>query len=150
MRWLIVGIGGWLWAQASSSVSLPEIERALAQMGPLILNHEDMEFKDSLNREFIALWLKAFSVPEAFSYPFDSVVTVSDLCPPDSAFRILTWQIVDFEQRQHYYYGIVVRRWRKDKKSPWQVRAYVLQEIPEVLQEDDIERRTLDHTQWVG
>jgi hypothetical protein len=150
MRWLFVGLGGWLWAQASSPVSLPEIEQQLAKIGPIILNHEDMALKDSLNKEFLALWLKAFSVPEAFSYPFDSVVTVSDLCPPDSAFRILTWQIVDFEERDHYYYGIVVRRWRKDKKSPWQVRAYVLKEIPEVLQEDDIEQRTLDHTQWVG
>lgn len=150
MRWLFVGLGGWLWAQASSPVSLPEIEQQLSRIGPIILNHEDMALKDSLNKEFLALWLKAFSVPEAFSYPFDSVVTVSDLCPSDSTFRILTWQIVDFEEKKHYYYGIVVRRWRKDKKSPWQVRAYVLREIPEVLEEDDIEQRTLDQTRWVG
>ncbi len=150
MWWLTVGIGGWIWAQATSLVSLSEVERALSRIGPILLNHEDMALKDSLNEEFIALWLKAFSVSEAFSYPFDSVVTVSDLCPPDSAFRILTWQIIDFESQQHYYYGILVRRWRKDKKSSWQTCIHLLKEIPEVLQEDDIERRTLEANQWVG
>jgi len=150
MRWLIVGITGWIWAQATSPISLPEVEQALARIGPLILDHPDMELKDSLNKQFISLWLKAFSIPEAFSYPFDSVKTVSDLCPSDSAFRILTWQIIDFETQEHYYYGVLVRRWRKDKKSPWQVRPYLLREIPEVLQEDDIDRRTLDPNQWVG
>jgi len=150
MRWALVGMSAFLWAQATSPLPLPEIEKELARIGPIILNHSETALKDSLNQRFIQLWLRTFSTAEAFSYPFDSVVTVSDLCPPDSAFRILTWQVIDFEENQHFYYGLIVRRWRPNKKSPWQIRTYLLREIPEVLEEDDIERRTLDQNQWVG
>lgn len=136
-----------LWAQA---LSLPDIEKRLAQMGRFILHAEDTPAKDSVNRLFITLWKEVLSQPEAFSYPFDSVVTVSDLCPPDSAFRIFTWQVIDFSKQLHRYYGILVRRWRSDKKAPWQVRVFELKEIPEVLEEDDIERRTLTQSEWVG
>ncbi len=143
---LIVGVS----CLALAQPQLQAIEKQLAQLGPLILNHEDYTLKDSLNKRFIALWLEAFTQPEAFSYSFDSVVTVSDLCPPDSAFRILTWQIVDFAERRHEYYGILIRRWKPDKKAPYTYKVFVLKEIPEVLQEDDIDQRTLDHTEWVG
>lgn len=136
-----------LWAQA---LSLPQVEKRLAEMGHFVLNAEDTEAKDSVNRLFLALWKETMTRPEAFSYPFDSVVTVSDLCPPDSAFRVFTWQVVDFPKMEHAYYGILVRRWRTDKKSPWQIRVYELKAIPDVLDEEDIERRILSVDEWVG
>ncbi|MEN3040979.1 MAG: hypothetical protein ABDH66_05525 [Bacteroidia bacterium] len=136
-----------LWAQ---SVSLPEIELKLAEMGRFILHGEDFYAKDSVNRHFIALWESVLTRPEAFSYPFDSVITVSDLCPPDSAFRIFTWQLIDFQKNRHYYYGIIARRWRSQKHAPWQIKIIKLKEIPDVLEEDDIERRTLSPDEWVG
>lgn len=136
-----------LWAQA---LSLTEVEKQLAEMGRFVLHAEDTKAKDSVNRLFLALWKETLSRPEAFSYPFDSVVTVSDLCPPDSAFRIFTWQVVDFSRGEHFYYGLLVRRWRPHKKAPWEVRVFELKAIPEVLEEDDIDRRTLTQNEWVG
>jgi len=32
-------------------------------------------------------------VRHSFNYPFDSLLTISRLCPPDSSFRIFTWQL---------------------------------------------------------
>ncbi|MDW8133469.1 MAG: hypothetical protein RMJ66_00225 [Bacteroidia bacterium] len=146
MRWLVWGLAlGW-----SQSFSLPEIERRLAHLGQIILHHDSLPLKDSLNRLFLQLWHEVFSHPEAFGYPFDSVVTVSDLCPPDSAFRIITWQIVDFSHRRHRYYGILVRRWREHKKAPWKVRVFELKALPNILEQEDIERCTLSPTEWVG
>ncbi|MCS7152775.1 MAG: hypothetical protein N2253_06410 [Bacteroidia bacterium] len=136
-----------LWAQV---LSLPEVEKKLAEMGRFVLHEEDTRAKDSVNRLFIALWKEVLSQPEAFSYPFDSVITVSDLCPPDSAFRVFTWQVIDFKKNEHHYYGLVVRRWRSGKKEPWQVNVIELKEIPEVLEMEDVERRTLSSEEWVG
>ncbi|RMF49406.1 MAG: hypothetical protein D6750_06175 [Bacteroidetes bacterium] len=133
------------WAQP-----LPEIEKELARLGRFVLHHDDTAEKDSVNRLFLQLWREVLSRPEAFSYPFDSVETVSKLCPSDSAFRVFTWQVVDFPAQQHRYYGFLVRRWREHKKAPWQVRVYELKAIPEVLEEEDIERRTLTQEEWVG
>ncbi|MCS6789779.1 MAG: hypothetical protein NZ580_02195 [Bacteroidia bacterium] len=136
-----------LWGQ---TLNLPNLEKELAAIGHIILYHQDTQLKDSLNRIFLQKWKDIFSYPEHFSYPFDSVVTVSDLCPPDSAFRILTWQIIDFSKEEHSYYGILVRRWRISEKSPWQVKVYELKAIPEPLEEEDIERRTLSPEEWVS
>lgn len=55
---------------------------------------------DSLfTREFVKLLKTNYS----YYYPFDSVITVSILYPPDSSFRIFTWQLVVNENsvRQH-------------------------------------------------
>ncbi|MCX7606934.1 MAG: hypothetical protein N2170_06700 [Bacteroidia bacterium] len=136
-----------LWAQTAP---LPDVEKELAQLGQFILHYEHTPAKDSVNQIFLRRWQEVLARPEAFSYPFDSVVTVSDLCPPDSSFRIFTWQIVDFPTQTHRYYGIIVRRWRDSRKSPWNVKSYVLRELPDVLEEEDIERRTLTQDEWVG
>ncbi|GIV23052.1 MAG: hypothetical protein KatS3mg025_0711 [Bacteroidia bacterium] len=146
MRWIVWGVG-WLWAQ---HIALTEVEKELTRMGHFVLHHESTAEKDSVNQLFLQKWISVLSYPEAFSYPFDSVVTVSDLAPTDSAFRIFTWQVVDFAKQTHRYYGILVRRWRESKKSPWQVKVFVLREVPEVLDEEDMERRTLTQDEWVG
>lgn len=143
--WRLVWGISLVWGQ-----SLAEVEKELARWGQYVLHHEHTAEKDSVNALFLTAWKSVLSRPEAFSYPFDSVTTVSDLCPPDSAFRIFTWQIVDFPTQRHRYYGIVVRRWREHKKAPWQVRVYELQSLPEPLEEEDIERRTLTQAEWVG
>lgn len=49
---------------------------------------------------FIRLLVRALRTPYSFHYPFDSVVTVSKLYPPDSSFRIFTWQ---FEKDETYF-----------------------------------------------
>lgn len=38
--------------------------------------------------------VQALKVPYSFSYPFDSLETISRLYAPDSSFRIITWQIM--------------------------------------------------------
>ncbi|MCS7297249.1 MAG: hypothetical protein RMK19_03305 [Bacteroidia bacterium] len=134
----------------SQILSLPEIEKELATIGRFVLHHEETRAKDSANQVFLYLWKETLSRPEAFSYPFDSVETVSNICPPDSAFRIFTWQLIDFPSGTHRYYGILVRRWRESKKSSWKVKVLELKEKSEVLEEEDIERRTLTQDEWVG
>jgi hypothetical protein len=52
---------------------------------------------------FTRMFVRALKTPHSISYPFDSLITISKLCPPDSSFRIYTWQLVINEgvTRQH-------------------------------------------------
>lgn len=47
--------------------------------------------------------VRALKVKNSFEYPFDSLLSISKIYPPDSSFRIFTWQLVINENviRQH-------------------------------------------------
>jgi hypothetical protein len=49
------------------------------------------------------MFVRALKTNHAFDYPFDSLITISKIYPPDSSFRIFTWQLVvnDDVIRQH-------------------------------------------------
>ena len=52
---------------------------------------------------FTKYFVRALKTPFSFYFPFDSLQTISKLYPPDSSFRIFTWQLVvnDNLTRQH-------------------------------------------------
>ena len=52
---------------------------------------------------FTKMFVRALKTQHSFFYPFDSLQTISKLYPPDSTFRIFTWQMVinDNMVRQH-------------------------------------------------
>ncbi|MDO9373948.1 MAG: hypothetical protein Q7T76_06010 [Ferruginibacter sp.] len=52
---------------------------------------------------FTKMFVRALKTSNSFFYPFDSLQTISKLYPPDSTFRIFTWQLVVNENmvRQH-------------------------------------------------
>ncbi len=58
---------------------------------------------------FIRTFVRALKTSNSFSYPFDSIKTVSKLYAPDSSFRIFTWQL---ERDESYYrqYGAIQMR----------------------------------------
>jgi len=57
----------------------------------------DRFIADSL---FIRGLVRALKTHNSFYYPFDSLQTVSKLCPQDSSFRIFTWQM----KKDEYFY----------------------------------------------
>jgi hypothetical protein len=63
-------------------------------------NTSDRFYADS---NFTRLFIRALKTKNSFEYPFDSLVTISELYAPDSTFRIFTWQMVINENviRQH-------------------------------------------------
>lgn len=64
------------------------------------INAQNRFKADSL---FTKMFVRALKVNGSFYYPFDSLETISKLYPPDSSFRIFTWQMVinDNIIRQH-------------------------------------------------
>ncbi len=55
------------------------------------INSDDRFTADSM---FTRMLVRALKTPHSFSYPFDSLETISRLYSPDSFFRIFTWQLV--------------------------------------------------------
>jgi hypothetical protein len=55
------------------------------------INPKDRFVGDS---SFTRTLVRALRIPNSFYYPFDSLQSVSRLYPPDSSFRIFTWQLV--------------------------------------------------------
>ncbi|MEO7450883.1 MAG: hypothetical protein ABIU63_07685 [Chitinophagaceae bacterium] len=55
-------------------------------------------FSDS---QFVKTFVRALKINHSFGYTFDSLPTVSKLYPPDSSFRIFTWQL---KKDEYMYY----------------------------------------------
>ncbi len=73
-----------------------------------ILSLEIVQGKTAAERfkadsQFTKSFVRALKISNSFYYPFDSLITISNLIPPDSTFRIFTWQMVvnEFVTRQH-------------------------------------------------
>ena len=103
-------------ADLDKNKSLPEIEIELAELANEILNNDSTTHKFDLNIIFVSKMTHVLRRPESYSYPFDSLKTISILKSADGAFRVFTWYIVDkpkdsyYTDNSHYYFGMVQRR----------------------------------------
>ncbi len=59
-----------------------------------ILNDTIPKKRFAADSIFTKMLVRALKVNGSFYYPFDSLETISKLYPPDSSFRIFTWQMV--------------------------------------------------------
>ena len=67
--------------------------------------------------QFIPKLISALRMDNSFYYPFDSLPEVSKIYPPDSTFRILTWQM-HYPKGRFRYYGVIQMRSQKMKIYP--------------------------------
>ncbi len=84
-------------------VSLQQKEDSLKALAFKIVNGQSATIRFVSDSLFTRHFVKALKTPYSFSYPFDSLLTISKLYAPDSSFRIFTWQMVvsDNLTRQH-------------------------------------------------
>lgn len=66
---------------------------------------------------FIPKFVSLLKADNSFYYPFDSFETISKIYPPDSSFRIFTWQLV-LPQGHFRYYGVIQMKSTKLKIYP--------------------------------
>ena len=86
-----------LQAQRKSSATvqlLKELEENMRNYANDIVNAPETADRSIADSFFTRSLVKALQVPYSFSYPFDSLKTISRLYAPDSSFRIITWQIM--------------------------------------------------------
>lgn len=91
---------------------------------------------------FTRMLVRALKVNHSFSYPFDSLQTVSRLYAPDSSFRIFTWQLVQDEASFRRHGAIQM------KTADGSLLLFPL--IDKTQQVDNIQNTVTGNTNWIG
>lgn len=78
-------------------------ERKMKDVALQILMGSSAEEMMRADSSFTRMLVQTLKIKNSFYYPFDSLINISTLYPPDSSFRIFTWQMVLDETivRQH-------------------------------------------------
>lgn len=84
-------------AQKKDPVSvqlLRQLEENMRNYAKDIVNARETGERAVADSIFTKALVQALKIPYSFSYPFDSLQTISRLYAPDSSFRIITWQVM--------------------------------------------------------
>ncbi|MEO6455725.1 MAG: hypothetical protein ABIN97_16715 [Ginsengibacter sp.] len=82
---------------------LREKEDSLKVLSAQIIGGSTAAIRLDADSSFTKMFVRALKITSSFYYPFDSLVSISRLAPPDSSFKIFTWQmnVNDEVTRQH-------------------------------------------------
>ena len=81
-------------------------EDTLAVLAYGVVNDSLAETRFMACQALITKLVRALKAENSFQYPFDRLKTMSILTPPDSSFRIFTWQLF-VDDSTHRYYGAI-------------------------------------------
>ncbi len=94
---LVVGFGFWAGAQNPSPDELRQLQRyedSLGVLAYMIINDSLELNRFAAVKAFIPKFVKALKIRHSFYYPFKQLQPyISILYPPDSSFRVITWQV---------------------------------------------------------
>lgn len=124
----------------ADSLQMSKLEDSLSTLAKTILMDSIQENRVLASQKFGPLLEEALQKPHAFDYPFDSLRSISIQYPPDSSFRVFTWQLyVDVEE--YRYFGAI-------QMSGEQSKLYVLNDASEQM--DDPEYEVVGPEEWYG
>src|SRR5688572_16189269 len=75
-------------------------EDSLKRFSDSMINGTNPSIRFRADSNFVRALVRSLRVKNSFFYPFESLQTISRLYPPDSSFRIFTWQL----KRDEYMY----------------------------------------------
>lgn len=91
---------------------------------------------------FTRLLVSALKESHSFSYPFDSLQTISRMYAPDSSFRIFTWQLM-YDETTFRRHGAI-----QINTADGSLKLYPL--IDKTAQIEDLQNAVTNNTEWVG
>lgn len=86
----------------NSTIAQSIEEKVLIEKGKLMLGLHEYDTLSQAYSEFSSLFKKELAKPGSFFNKYDSLIYVSFLYPPDSSFRIITWQGTLSESKYAY------------------------------------------------
>lgn len=100
---LLMAIGFSVPAQLSEAnrQTLASRDESLAVLAQQMINDESAANRFRADSNFVRGLVRALQIPFSIDYPFRQLQTVSQLYPPDSSFRIFTWQL---KKDEYVYY----------------------------------------------
>jgi hypothetical protein len=82
------------------------LEDSIVQLSNIAVRDTLVEKRMAAQEKLEPLLRVALGVPNAFSYPFERLESISIQTAPDNSFRIFTWQVM--EDYEHFkYYGFI-------------------------------------------
>lgn len=88
---------------------LSALEDTLSFFAYSIVNDTLAEDRFYATRELIVALVKALKIKNSFYYPFSKLTSVSIQYPPDSSFRLFSWQLA-VSPSEYRYYGALQRK----------------------------------------
>lgn len=123
-------------------VILEEMEDTLGLLAYTILHDSLEENRFLACRAIIPRLVNALKTPNSFDYKFEQLQYLSIQYPPDSSFRVFTWQL--FVNKDEYrYYGAIQMNAKDLKLFPLIDRSFE-------VADDKLENATLDRDHWYG
>lgn len=107
-----------------------------------IVNAPEATARFKADSIFTRMLVRALKEKHSFSYPFDSLQTISRLYAPDSSFRIFTWQLMQDEATFRRHGAIQMHT------ADGSLLLYPL--IDKTHQVDNIHGTVTSNTDWVG
>lgn len=129
-------------ARSSFSTILKQKEDSLKKYAFDIVNAREVADRFRADSMFTRILVRALKEPHSFSYPFDSLRTISRLYAPDSSFRIFTWQFVKDENVFRRHGAIQIRT------NDGSLKLYPLIDKTNVL--EDINDIVTNNENWIG
>lgn len=101
---------------------LAGLEDTLGVLGYAIVNDSIEAERFAACKVFITTLVRTLKIENSFNYPFERLKSVSILTPPDSSFRIFTWQLF-VNDSSYQYYGTIQMNERQLKMYPLRDRS---------------------------
>jgi hypothetical protein len=99
---------GYLYSQPYAT--LREYESAIQEQFAKDSDLSPDSLKESLHGNIEELFASALLLPDAFTYPFDSLPKVGRITSRDNKVRVFTWERIRNDDSHHYYGFILCRR----------------------------------------
>ena len=104
---LLLFISQNIFSQEVSQKVLQEYEDTLSTIAHTIMNGENEKVRQEANKGFISELLAVLKYNNSYSFPFDSLKTISILQPTDKSFRIFNW-ILKKDNGRYQYFGYII------------------------------------------
>lgn len=83
--------------------ALNEVEDTLGILGYTMVNDTSSEIRFASCRKFIPTLVNGLKYEDSFKYPFERLKNISIIYPPDSSFRIFSWELYVSPTERRYY-----------------------------------------------
>jgi hypothetical protein len=123
---------------AKSIEQLHASEDTLAVLAYAVVNDSIEAERFAACRQLITNLVRTLKIENSYKYPFDRLKSISILAPPDSSFRIFTWQLF-VNDSTYRYYGAIQRNTRDLQLTPLVDRSFEMERptpVSEVLPAD--------------
>lgn len=128
---------------SEDQAKLSNYEDTLALLSYAIVNDSLPEHRFGACREFILKLKTALKTDHSFYYTFDRIKSASILYPPDSSFRLITWQLY-VDKDEYRYYGAIQMKSKELQLFPLIDRSFELEN------EGNLEQMTFESGKWYG